>query len=409
MMQVSRVAMLIVLLILFLPAHAQELPRWSYEVEGMYQTLPPGALDTSKVKVADASGGIAVCGDEKFAFNYWHNYTVMQPGEYVATFRLKISDNTKTAQVIQAYVENGEASLGLRADQFKAPNAWQEFTVPFTLKKRALVSTPVSSRMVPGVTVWADKIVVMTTRVYGDDEQLRLLNLPRRTAYILPAAVTGVWLGRGVYHEYWRVPDVAPFIGGALASGAVHTTQAEEHLRNFPATFEELVKFRVVVLANVPAGALTVEQRAMLEDFVRAGGGLIVLGGPYSFGAGDYHTSDIFTRLLPVTSAGKYDIVKCAPPQPLKAAGPETLAADLLANNPSVVLYRHKLAAKVGATVQVKAGEQPLIVTGAYGKGRVVAVLATPLGPNPAVGTPWWQSTLWPQIMVRLLAWAAGQ
>ncbi|HOF89325.1 MAG TPA: glutamine amidotransferase, partial [Armatimonadota bacterium] len=197
-----------------------------------------------------------------------------------------------------------------------------------------------------------------------------------------------------------------PFIG-ALKAGAVAVDESGAHLRGFPATFDELETCRVVVLANVPAGAFTIEQRALLEDFVMAGGGLIVLGGPYAFGGGGYHASDIFTRLLPVTPAGAHDMLKHPAPQPLQAAGPATLAADLLRTRPPVVLYQHKLIPKKGAVVQVMAGGQPLIVTGAYGKGRVAAVLATPLGPDAP--NAWWTSPLWPQIMVRLLAWGAGQ
>ncbi len=398
-----------VLMLLAVQALAQELPRWAWEAESLYQTVPPGTVDASKVKDPEASGGMVIRGNEQAGFHYERNYTVMQPGEYVAFFKLKVSDNTKQEQIIQASVENGDTALSLRPEQFKAPNAWQDFEVPFSLKTRALVSTPITALRVPGVVVYADKIGIVMKREYGDDEQFRLRNTERHPDYVLPAAATGIWMGRGLYHEFWRVPEVAPFIGSELTTGAVYTDQTEDHLRNFPPTFQELAQRKVVVLANVPATALTLDQRAMLEDFVRAGGGLVVLGGPYSFGAGDYHKSDVFTRLLPVQPAGKYDVVKCAPPALLKSAGENTLAADLLGATPPIVLYRHNLAPKVGATVQVRAGDAPLIVTGTYGKGRVVAVLATPLGAAPANVIPWWNSPLWPQIMVRVLAWAAGQ
>jgi uncharacterized membrane protein len=379
-------------------------PKWTYEVEHLYQAVPPGTVDRSKVPDPGASGGIAVRGDETASFSYWHNYQVMQPGEYLAVARLKVSDNTKKDIICRLTIENGETYRDIRASEFTAPNVYQEFNVPFTLKAPVLYSTPISSSKVPGVVVWADVITVTLKHPFGDDEQLKLTGFQRREL-TLPADLAGVFLGRGVYYDFYRVGEVAPFLGGALDGGAVVTGQRGASLNNFPTTYEEMVKRRVYVLADVPTGAFSAAQRAMLEDFVKAGGGLVVLGGPYSFGPGEYASSDVFARLLPVVLNGRYDVVKCAPPVVLKAPA-NSLVADLLGKDAPTVVYRHKLAAKPGATVHLTAGDAPLVVTGAYGKGRVVAILATPLGDAP---TPWWKWPTWPTLMLRLLAWAAGQ
>lgn len=246
------------------------------------------------------------------------------------------------------------------------------------------------------------------TALAGDDAALKAREYHPPASFALADGPPSVFLARGLYHEYWRLPEIVPFLGGTLSSGAVVVNETGASIRDFPTEHTVLARHRICVLANVPAAALTLEQRAMLEEFVKVGGGLIVLGGPYSFHAGGYHDSEILARLLPVTLTTSADLLACTPPQPLKSAGPNTLAADLLAGSAPVVLHRHALAAKKGATVQVTAGAAPLIVTTTYGRGRVVAVLATPLGDAPATMTPWWAWDKWPVLMLRLLNWAAG-
>jgi uncharacterized membrane protein len=66
-------------------------------------------------------------------------------------------------------------------------------------------------------------------------------------------------------------------------------TTAEELQDGFPATREELFRFRAIMLGSIEASALTPEQQRMLEDFVDVrGGSLIVLGGLRSFSEGGW-------------------------------------------------------------------------------------------------------------------------
>ena len=61
-----------------------------------------------------------------------------------------------------------------------------------------------------------------------------------------------------------------------------------------------LAGFDAVVLANIPRYALTTEQDRMLHAYVHdLGGGLIMLGGPESFGAGGWNDSEV-AKTLPV-------------------------------------------------------------------------------------------------------------
>ncbi|MCL4221767.1 MAG: VWA domain-containing protein [Phycisphaerales bacterium] len=68
----------------------------------------------------------------------------------------------------------------------------------------------------------------------------------------------------------------------------------------FPEDMLDLQAYDLVMLANVPAEAMRPEQQAMLVSHVRdLGAGLVMIGGPDSFGAGGWHGSDL-ERILPL-------------------------------------------------------------------------------------------------------------
>jgi uncharacterized membrane protein len=72
-------------------------------------------------------------------------------------------------------------------------------------------------------------------------------------------------------------------------------TQDENDLRDgFPRTAEELYRYHAVVLDDVGAEFFSQDQLTLLEDFVsRRGGGLLMLGGPESFGDGKYSRTPV--------------------------------------------------------------------------------------------------------------------
>lgn len=68
----------------------------------------------------------------------------------------------------------------------------------------------------------------------------------------------------------------------------------------FPRSPEQLYTFQAVILGDVEASMFTPAQWALLEEFVKArGGGLLMLGGVNSFGLGGYAGTPI-ARLLPL-------------------------------------------------------------------------------------------------------------
>jgi uncharacterized membrane protein len=75
----------------------------------------------------------------------------------------------------------------------------------------------------------------------------------------------------------------------------------DELVSGFPATEEDLFKYRGIILGSVEASAFTVDQLRMIANFVsRRGGGLLALGGRRSFAEGGWGGTPV-AEALPVS------------------------------------------------------------------------------------------------------------
>ena len=73
-------------------------------------------------------------------------------------------------------------------------------------------------------------------------------------------------------------------------------------LEGIPRSLAELQKFDCLVLSNVPATAMTLQQMEILRTYVEdLGGGLVMIGGDQSFGLGGYYKTTL-EEILPVRS-----------------------------------------------------------------------------------------------------------
>ena len=94
-------------------------------------------------------------------------------------------------------------------------------------------------------------------------------------------------------------PEAGRYVSAALkAQGlAVDETSASA----LPSNVHELVDYDLVILDNVSGFDLSLAKMALLEYYVRdAGGGVVMIGGDRSYGAGGYHGTPV-EQLLPVT------------------------------------------------------------------------------------------------------------
>ncbi len=213
-----------------------------------------------------------------------------------------------------------------------------------------------------------------------------------------------------------------------LRAGGIEVTwmKAHEAPTAFPATADGLAKFDVITLSDIGANSLllhpdtwihsrrTENRLKLLRNYVRNGGGLLMVGGYYSFqginGGARYHNTPV-EDVLPVTIHPFDDRVETPEGyQPKKeAAHPVTAGIDFTRS--PILLGLNEVVARPGADVLLSAEvdegrRHPLLVTGAAGKGRAAA-WTTDIGPHWMPGEFLsWDGTK--TLFHRLVNWLAG-
>jgi uncharacterized membrane protein len=162
----------------------------------------------------------------------------------------------------------------------------------------------------------------------------------------------------------------------------------------FPQTQAELLAYDAIVLSNVPRAALTDQVLDWVERWVgNRGGGLLMAGGPRSFGAGGWAGTAV-ERMLPVefrsapdwepaptvlepTGTDLHPVWRLFEDERATRAALRTLPESLGRNN--WVRVKPQSGTLLGAQKAGSGnGTPPLLAVGAYGRGRTAA-LATPL------------------------------
>ena len=192
--------------------------------------------------------------------------------------------------------------------------------------------------------------------------------------------------------------------------------------REFPATPESLGQFSAIMLSDIGANTLLLHpdtfahshrmpnRLAAIRDYVAAGGGLVMIGGYLSFQEIDAKAQYCGTPIeeaLPVQLLSGDDRVEL----------PEGGAARVrLQDHPAVaglespwphLLGYNRVTASPGSDLVVTIGNDPLLVTGSFGKGRSAA-FTSDCGPHwvPDGFVEWHGfATLWQQIA----KWVSGQ
>ncbi len=201
-------------------------------------------------------------------------------------------------------------------------------------------------------------------------------------------------------------PDVQCTVYSVGPSGEPRRVLTREtaHLSPaFPQTAAELLAYDALVLSNVPRTALPDEIQVWIEEWIgKRGGGLLMAGGPRSFGVGGWSGSAV-ERMLPVefsaspdwdpaptalepTGADLHPVWKLFEDERATRAALRTLPESQGRN--SWIRVKPQSGTLLGA--QKGGAGSPLLAVGAYGRGRTVA-LATPLTAawSPAFTRQW--------------------
>jgi uncharacterized membrane protein len=225
------------------------------------------------------------------------------------------------------------------------------------------------------------------------------------------------------FHSTEYEEGAGVFLGALADSGfAVTYLRAHEISAKFPTERAELDSYDVVVISDVGANSFllcdetflrserTVNRLALLADYVKDGGGLVMVGGYMSFtgidGRARYGMSPL-AEVLPVAMLDYDDRIEV----------PEGVVAtvdlpdhEVLGGTPAEwphLLGYNRVIAKADSTVVARSGEDPLLVVGDVGSGHSVAFasdLAPHWAPPEFVGWPHYQR-FWESV----LCWAAGR
>jgi len=162
------------------------------------------------------------------------------------------------------------------------------------------------------------------------------------------------------------------------------------HLDYFPYDYKTLMSYDLIIVGDISAATIGETGLEMLKDYVRYGGNLLVLGGPFAYGDGGYRGTAM-DKILPVRSQGPFDIrpvtgvMKLRPDQQIIKAGPLKVLK---------VEYLHRVKVKPGSKVLLSYGGYPFLVAGTYGTGKVICLTGTPLGKTDFYNTREWGKVL---------------
>lgn len=207
-----------------------------------------------------------------------------------------------------------------------------------------------------------------------------------------------------------------------LGAAGISVTRIPAHLanRDFPASIEALDLCDVVVISDVGAdsfeltddcmsGRRSVSRLRILAEWVNRGGALLMIGGYLSFtgiqGRARYGTSAL-AQTLPVTLSPYDDRVERPDGVEPRVLRPEHLLTAGLPESWPYLLGYNRVRAKEGAETIVAVDDDPLIVVGSHGAGRVAAFTSD--------CAPHWASQeflgwdKFPEVFVRLLRWLAA-
>ena len=177
-------------------------------------------------------------------------------------------------------------------------------------------------------------------------------------------------------------------------------------LDGMPETWEDFYRRDIFILANIGMGALSAEQRYRLREWLRNGGGLIILGGKAAYGGSGLKGS-FLDDVLPVeVSENRFDIAKNA----ARLSAREHAITNGLDWNQNIVSpYIHELTVRPGAQEVISSGKRPFLVLGSFGKGRVACVCAPPYGTARRGEVAFWAWEEWPALVRNLLDWTSSR
>ncbi len=260
-----------------------------------------GETTAERVKDSDALNGGAVRGKpNRPAGGMANTYSYPRiPGKYRATFRLKVADNTLDKPAFRIGVSDcvmhplpgvpaiHNPSLEIKATDFKKPNVYQDFTVPFEHADMGFMG--VGCNYLGNAEASWDRAVAELVEPWSDQrlaEHYKGMAPPAGLQFQRDDKLN-VLVMRGLWNRLYRIDEALAPLGENAVVNSAYTTfhqQQDTQLSGFKLDWQPLFTQDVVVLANVETRGLGLGQVRMIGEFVRQGGGLVILGGLTTLG-----------------------------------------------------------------------------------------------------------------------------
>lgn len=341
-------------------------------------------------------------------------YTVEQPpGLYRIYFRMKVppvapADITKPL----ADVDVDSSAVGQRGSlsptyaYFRTPGTYEDVTFDFIKQAGGWLSFRVFTPG-KGAEFWLDHVRVVQLRRFSDPDLLAWYPGIAGSLGAKPTLERGpkphLLLVEGLLAQAYRLDEALAKLPDCEITRLFYSMgQIGGSIEGYPMLWRDLRRFSVVVLANGSLEGIGPEQRLQLAALVKAGGGLLLLGGKAAYGSGGVRNS-FLEEILPVSVAdSRFDIVP--------AGGALVKASAEAVGNPKwptavVCPFVHQIKPRPGATVAVTAGKAPFLLVTTVGEGRVACVVGTPYGAAPEGKQTFLEWPDWPLLLRNVLLW----
>ncbi len=200
--------------------------------------------------------------------------------------------------------------------------------------------------------------------------------------------------GMGLWYDFNRVPEILKGIDpeAAVKEASFHISTLGPELTYQPLLAEELMGYDLIILNNVGANALGEPGEAAVDQFVRSGGALLIMGGICTMGKGRFDEGPL-AEALPLAVIPFFDLAKFDSFE--RIIDPKSPDKD----HGTVRWYQKPKAVKPDATTVLTAKGEPMLLVRKHGKGKVAVFLGTPMGDPPQGATPYWESEAWTAFM----------
>ncbi len=176
-----------------------------------------------------------------------------------------------------------------------------------------------------------------------------------------------------------------------------------EQWDTFPATYDELLSYDLIIVSNLPAGPDYAS--IMLSDVVRYGGvSALSFGGMNTFGAGQWRETELM-GILPAEIPTAFDLQRVLSSTPPRVAAPHPAVDGIAFPGDTRFYWVNVMVPRDESSVVLACGDQPLVIVAPSGKGRVAAIAATCNGAPLTGEREAWTTPEWISLLTQTMKW----